>query len=262
MTILTHELKRGYKGLMIWSGAVGFMVVICLLMYPEMKGQMVDFNEMMAGLGKFTAAFGMDQLNFGTAMGFYGVECGNILGIGGAFYAAILGIGILAKEESNHTAEFLLTHPINRNRVLLEKLVAIKLELFAFNLFAIICAIVSFFIIKEDVVWKEFWLFHFAQFVMQAEIMAICFGISAFIRNNAIGMGLGFAGLLYFMNIFINIDDNVKFLGYITPFQYADAANIIGEKNVEWGFMIVGIAIAFAFILLGFAKYNKKDIAA
>ena len=57
-------------------------------------------------------------------MGFYGTECGNILGLGGAFFAAITGMSLLAGEEGGHTAEFLLTHPLGRTRIAGEKLAA------------------------------------------------------------------------------------------------------------------------------------------
>ena len=45
-------------------------------------------NEMFSSMGAFSSAFGMDRLNFGTLIGFYATECGNILGLGGAFFAS------------------------------------------------------------------------------------------------------------------------------------------------------------------------------
>lgn len=68
---MKHELKQGWKALAIWTASIGFFVVICVLMYPEMKGQMESVNDMFASMGAFTSAFGMDRLNFGTFLGFY-----------------------------------------------------------------------------------------------------------------------------------------------------------------------------------------------
>ena len=39
-------------------------------------------------------------------MGFYGLECGNILGIGGAFFAAYIGVSSLACEEKTGPLNF------------------------------------------------------------------------------------------------------------------------------------------------------------
>ena len=114
MNILKLELKRGKLALIIWSAAIAAMLFICLMLFPEMSGQMNEMSDAFASMGSFTEAFGMDRLNFGDAMGFYGIECGNVLSIGGAFFAAFIAVSPLAGEEKNHPAEFLLTHPVNR----------------------------------------------------------------------------------------------------------------------------------------------------
>lgn len=80
------------------------------------EGEMEDMNEMFSSMGAFSSAFGMDRLNFGTLIGFYATECGNILGLGGAFFASLIAVSSLAKEEKEHTAEFLFAHPISRKR--------------------------------------------------------------------------------------------------------------------------------------------------
>ena len=134
MTIVRHEIRLGRIPFLIWTAAIGFMMVICIVMFPEMKGQMAGVSEVFASMGAFTAAFGMDRLSFGTFLGFYAVECGNILGLGGAFYAALTAASLLSKEEKDRTAEFLLTHPVRRGRVVLEKLAALVILITAMNL--------------------------------------------------------------------------------------------------------------------------------
>ena len=99
MAVFFKEMKHGFKGFCIWAGSIAFMLVVCVLMFPEMKNEMNNVSEIFANMGGFTQAFGMDRLNFGTLIGFYGVECGNILGIGGGFFVAYLGVTMLSKEE-------------------------------------------------------------------------------------------------------------------------------------------------------------------
>ena len=122
MTLFLHELRTNRIALIIWSAAISFMIGVCVIIYPEMSSQMGDISAMFADMGAFSDAFGMDKLNFGEFMGYFGVECGNTLGLGGALFAAILGSGALAKEETGHTAEFLLTHPISRTKIITSKL--------------------------------------------------------------------------------------------------------------------------------------------
>ncbi|MBR5134356.1 MAG: ABC transporter permease, partial [Clostridia bacterium] len=99
MTMFVHEWKQGAKVLAVWTAVLGVLLAICVFLYPEMEDSMAQMGDMMASMGSFTAAFGMDELNFGTLIGYYAIECGNMLGIGGALFASLLGIGALAKEE-------------------------------------------------------------------------------------------------------------------------------------------------------------------
>ena len=201
MTVFFHELKRGKVSLLIWSCAIAFMLGICVLIYPEMKTQMSDISEMFADMGSFSDAFGMDKINFGTFIGYFGVECGNVLGLGGALFASILGISALAKEEKEHTAEFLLTHPVSREKVLAEKLLAVFSQIIILNLVSAIVTVLSVLAVGESVDAKVMLLLFLAYFMMQIEISAVTFGISAFLKGNGLGIGLGIAVLMYFFNI-------------------------------------------------------------
>ena len=260
MTLIKHELRQGWKSLAIWTLSIGFFIVICVMMYPEMEGEMEEVSEMFSSMGAFTAAFGMDKLNFGTLIGFYAIECGNILAIGGAFFAAILGITALAKEEKERTAEFLLSHPVSRNKVITEKLIAVFLQIVIMNVLVYLMSIASIAGIGEEILWEELGLLHLAYFLVQIILAGICFGISAFIRGNGIGAGIGLATVMYFINIVANITESAKNLKYLTPFGFAEGADIITNVNLEW--KMVAINIVFAIIGVGAAywKYNKKDV--
>lgn len=260
MTIFFHELKRGKISLLIWSLAIAFMLGVCVLIYPEMKTQMGDISTMFADMGSFSAAFGMDKINFGSFMGFFGVECGNVLGLGGAFFASILGISALAKEEKEHTAEFLLTHPVARERVVTEKLLAVYAQIIILNLVSVLVTALSVVIVGESVDVKVLTMLFLAYFLMQLEISSVTFGISAFIKGNGLGVGLGIAVLLYFLNIVANLTENAKFLKYITPFGYTEGADIISSGTIEMKYLSVGIVFTVVGVIAAFLKYRKKDI--
>ena len=89
MTIIKHELKRGRRSFVIWTAVIGFMLSVCIILYPEMKKEIGQISDTFASMGALTAAFGMDKLNFGTLIGYYAIECGNVLGLGGAFFSTL-----------------------------------------------------------------------------------------------------------------------------------------------------------------------------
>lgn len=262
MAILKQELKSQRLSVVIWSLSIGLLIAACVLMYPDMESEMDGVNEMFSSMGNFTAAFGMDQLNFGTLIGFYGVEGGNILGIGGAFFAAVTGIGALMKEERDRTAEFLMTHPVSRVRVITEKLLGAFAVIIILNAIVLVCSCVSVLMIDGDVEWKDIMLFHLAYLIMQFEIAGICFGISAFITKAGAGIGIGVASLMYFLNIIANISKDAEVLKYITPFGYTEASDIINEHALNSEYVVCGVAFMVIGIIVGYVKYSKKDIRA
>lgn len=262
MTILKHEIRQGRLAFLVWTVSIAFMLVICMLVYPEMESGMKAVTSLFASMGSFTAAFGMDRLNFGEVMGFYGVECGNILSLGGGLFSALLGITALSKEEKEGTAEFLLSHPIRRSSVVLQKLGAIILHILLMNLIVMGAALAAFAMIRESPATKEFLLLHTAYALLQVEIACICFGISAFLHSSGMGISMGLAIVLYFLNLVKNISDKAGILKYITPFAYAEAADIVSEGQVDIGLVLLGGLYSVVCVGIGFAKYVRKDIAA
>lgn len=260
MTLMKHELRQGWKSLTIWTISIGFFAAICVFMYPQMGNQMEDVNDMFSSMGSFTAAFGMDRLNFGTLIGFYAIECGNILGIGGAFFAALLGISALAKEEKERTAEYLLTHPISRVRVITQKLAAVMLQILIMNIVVFLLSAASIAAIGEEIPLRELCLLHVSYYLVQVELAAICFGISAFLRHGGLGIGLGIAIVMYFLNIVANISESAEPLKYITPFGYAEGADILADMSLDAGKLILGMAYAVIGIVCAYWKYTRKDI--
>lgn len=260
MTLLKHELKQGSKTLAIWTASIGFLIAVCLFLFPEMKGEMDGVSDIFASMGSFTAAFSMDRLNFGTLIGFYAVECGNILGLGGAFFASLIAVSALAKEEKERTAEFLLSHPVSRVSVISSKLTALVVQIVVMNavIFALSAACIA--AIGEEPAWKEICLLHLAYFLLQLELAGICFGISAFLRRGSLGIGLGIAAMMYFLNIIANISEKAEFLKVITPFGYAEGADIVSNASLDGKLILIGMAFALIGVAAAYFWYSRKDI--
>lgn len=260
MTVFRHELRQGKASFLIWTCSVGFLLAVCVFLFPEMKGQMEEIGSAFASMGAFTEAFGMDQLNFGTLTGFYAIECGNVLGLGGAFYACICAAGMLAKEENNKTAEFLLTHPVSRVRIVTEKLLAVLFQITAMNLIIYALSVLSMTIISEAVPWREVTLMHAAYFLLQTELAGVCLGISAFLRRGSVAVGLGVTLFLYFLNLIGNISDASTFLKYLTPFGYCDGAELVSTLRMDAGKTAAGLAAGLAGVITACLAYARKDI--
>ena len=81
-----------------------------------------------------------------------------------------------------------------------------------------------------------------------------------FLRHNNAGLGLGIAAVLYFLNIIANISEQAGFLKYLTPFGYAEGADILTDGCLNIEMVLLGMGWAVAGSAIAYWKYCGKDI--
>lgn len=261
MTFFKHELRMNRRLWLVWAIIMGGMIFAYMMLYPMMQDAMEEMTDAFENMGAFSQAFGMDKMSFADANGYYSMEVGAVLSMGGGMFAAIVGIGMLAKEECGHVTEFIYVTPNSRNYFIRNKIVAMVVLIAAFDVVCTGCALLAFVGIGEEILWKEMLLFHGAQFFMHLEIAALCFGISAFLRKNNVGLGIGMAVLLYFVSLMSNVVEEAEVLRYFTPYAYADGADIISTGEVKIELMLIGLGVMVIALVASFVKYNKKDLS-
>ena len=261
MTLYLHELKRGRLSLIIWSAVISFLIGVCVLIYPEMQAQMGDMSVLFESMGTLTDAFGMSNINFGEFIGYFATEFSNTVLLGGSLFAAIIASSALSSEESDGTAEFLLTHPISRTHVLISKLLSIVTRIVILNAAIAVTVLLCMLAVGESADAKLMLLMFISGIIMEIEIALICFAVSAFMHRGGMAAGIGVSMLLYFVNIVSNLADDAEFLKFITPFAYSDSAKILTDGEIHLPYLAVGALISIAATATAFIKYNKKDIS-
>lgn len=262
MTLYQHEMKLNLKSLIIWTLSVGGMCFGCILLYTSLEDSIKGIADVYSNMGAMSAALGMDKMSLATMSGYYATEIAMMHGLGGAMFAAILGTGILSKEEAFHTAEFLHTLPVGRGKIILQKYLALVSNIFLFNLVCVVMYLLGFLIMGEGINGKEMFLFHLAQTIMQIEIGTICFLISAYTKRNLIGAGLGVAIMMFAIDMMCRIIPAIENLKYLTPFYYANAADMFTNGKLDGSIVGIGAGITVMCFILAWVKYTKKDLAA
>ena len=262
LTIYQHEIKTNIKSLLIWFACVGGMGLFCILLFSSVEGSMESIADSFASMGAFSEAFGMSQLSIATLAGFYATEVGTIHTLGGAMFAAILSTGMLSKEEDGHTSEFLFTLPVSRVRVVTVKWLAVLTHIVFFNLLCIGLYLIGIAVLGEEMPMKELFLYHGMQCLMQLEIAAICYAISAFMRKNKLGTGLGIALLFYAFDLIARVIPDLSDYKIISPCSYANAADILSTGKIDETATIIGILVLVISICVSYMAYTKRDLAA
>lgn len=223
MTLYRHEMKMNLKSLIIWTLCVGGMCFGCILLYTSLEDSLQEIADVYANMGAMSTALGMDKMSLATLTGFYATEIAMMHGLGGAMFAAILGTGMLSKEEAGHTSEFLNVFPIGRGQIVIEKYLALLSNILLFNL---VCA-----------------LLYVLGFVMM-------------------GAGLGLVILLFAADMMCRIIPAIENVKYLTPFYYSNGADIFTNGEIDGVMMAIGIGMLCAAFVAAFLKYGKKDLAA
>ena len=262
MTLYSHELKSNRVTFAVWLLSVAAFCCFCIFLFPTAKESMSDLSDAFAGMGAFSTAFGMDKLSIATLEGFFGTEIGTIYALGSGMYAALLGVGMLAKEEGGHTAEFLHTLTLSRAGIVTQKLLASLTLLTAFDLLCFGSFLVSIAIVKESMDMTSLTGYMLAQYLCQITLFSICFALSAALRRGGMGVGLGLALMFYMLDIISRITDKMDFLRYITPFSFSNATDVFVNKGaVEVVPAVISGIAAVIGMAVAYGIYCRKDIA-
>jgi len=261
-TIFKHEVKSYLKSLLIWFACAGGMGFFCIVLFSSVKDSMQGMAESFASMGAFSDAFGMSQLSIATLEGFYATEVGTIHALGGAMFAAIMSTCMLSKEEDGHTSEFLYSLPLSRIRVITAKLLAVIVHVLVFNVLCVGLYLIGIAVLGEDMHIKEFFIYHFMQVIMQLEIAAICFAVSAFMKKNRMGIGFGVVLLMYVYDLIARVVPDLSDSKVISPFSYANAADILSTGDIDVKALAIGVAVIAISLVTAYFTYDKRDLAA
>lgn len=262
MTIVLRELRAHLKGLLLWSGS---MLLFMYLMFTEFTAY-YDNPEMAAILDSMPQglleAFGMANANLTTINGYLSVMALYIyimLGI----YAILLGCNIVAKEERDKTAEFLMTLPVTRVKILISKIIASAINILILTSISMasIVAIVQKYD-PDSSNYRFIWLLFLATLVIQMIFFSLGFMIAACLKRfkRASGFSVAVVIITYLLSIIMTLSDHLEFLKYITPFKYFEGAAILKNDGFSLPYLIISFSIIVLATLTTFWVYPKRDL--
>lgn len=261
MIVFKQELRQSRTLLIVWAAVLTFMLGLCVVIYPELMAQMGKMEEMLAGMEDLSAAMGLTSQIFSDFTGYLAAEADSLLGLGGAFFAALLGAKALSREERGRTAEFLLTHPISRTRVAAEKLLAVVCQIFFLCAVTLGVSALLGLAVGAKADGKLLLLLFLAYFLLQLQIALLSMALSAFSHGKGTGLGLGVAAISYFLSILAALAQQLRPLRYLTPFGYAQGTTIVSTGEIPLAPLASGMALTLLALVVLFWQYRRKDIS-
>ncbi|MBD2868154.1 ABC transporter permease subunit [Paenibacillus arenilitoris] len=263
MNLFRREMKASRKSLLIWIVGIIAMVAGGMGKYAGMAESGDSMNELMADLPKtLQAVFGVADLDISTPIGYYGVLFLYLL-LMAAVHASMLGANILSKEERDKTSEFLLAKPISRDRLLTAKLLAGLVHLIVFNaaMWASSVLVVGQYAAEGESVAAPIAELMLGMLLVQFVFLSAGFAVAGAggRPKRAVAISAGVMLLTFLLSVAVEVSGSIDFLRFLSPFQYADAAEVI-ESGLGLGFVLTGVAIAALCLFAAFVGYRRRDI--
>jgi ABC-2 type transport system permease protein len=261
------EFKRNQKSLILWTLIISFLAGLMLALFPAFEGTFAELEELLSSYPEgFLDAFGLGEngLNMDDIYGWFGVEGYLFVTLIGGSYAALLGSGILSKEEDEKTIEFLMTQPISRSHVFLSKSLVVLINLIIMNLVLSLILLIFFNLYGDTFDFMLWLLYSFAPLLLQLVLASIAILIGVFITKSrkVTSMSLGLSIGLYVLDIISKLTKEAEFLKYFTPYEYVNAVAIVNNNQIEPLYLGLSLIIIVSSILVSYRVYLKKDFNA
>lgn len=265
MVLFLRELKRNRKGLIIWSSIFVLYNIMIFSMFPTLSQQSESYKQMMKSMpSELMAAFNIDTLDFSNILSFFGVYSHLYFVLAGSIYAMLLGAGILSKEESEKTVEFLLAKPVTRTTVVTAKLGCSLVYLFVFNLlFAVTTFVLTEIYGKSGYDVNALFLLSASPLLVFWLFMTLGMLISVFIvkAKTILPISMGTVMGTFILGVASRITDSAKGLIYLSPIDYVNSSDILKEGSIDMVFIVMLLGLTAVSIALTYFFYNKKDIS-
>ncbi len=264
MNIFMHEFKTKLRSIFIWSASIAALIFVFMSLFKGFSADTAQLNEMMKSFpDELLIAFGMKNMDWSSVLGYFAVLF-IFSQICLAIQAANYGFGLISIEESEWTADFLLSKPIGRKQILTCKLLA---------------AITSL-VITEALVWGSSFLFVniysggqeiqtkalvsllLSMSVFQLFFLSVGIAISLLVKKvrsiTPFSMGLVFG--LYALNAFGSMIGDES-LEIISPFKHFTPSYIIQHAGWDMSLASISIVTILVSIIASYVLYSKRNIA-
>jgi len=262
------ELKRYRNFFLAWSISISVLIVMELAFYhifmkEDMVRMMATFFE-NPFMKNMMTAFGTSLDVLTNVLGYYATRNAIYIMLLGAFFSIMLAGKILAREEHEKTAEFLLAKPVTRLEIAWGKLTAFLTYLLLLSVMILLAGSIGLEIFKGESVYRlsAFFIHSFYFFLLMLTFGAIGLFLSLLIKRGRpitnISIGIVFGG--YLVDVLSKTTQSASKFGYISPFKFVDSGVLRPDYGLEWWRVLYFLGISLVLITLTFVIYKKKDI--
>jgi ABC-2 type transport system permease protein len=262
--VLRRELADHWRALIAWSTGAVLLSVTYVFFYPSIRTSGAGIQQLLDSMpAALRNAFLGSGVSYLSPSGYLGTELfGFLVPVLLLVMGVLAGGRALAAEERNSTIDLLLSTPIRRRRLVVEKAVGALLPLFmiAAAIWLAVAAIGP----SQGLTVS---LGGLAVALVAVALLAAGFGMLAFVVASATGssgVGGGIAAALavamYVLNVVGSLVPGLTgFANAVSPFHWVGGPGVL-TNGVAWSGMLLLIACPIVLLGLAILVYERRDL--
>jgi len=264
MNIFLFEFKMYRKSIFVWSLAIPFFLFLYMAFYPFMATDTEGIDMLMNEMPKAIIDFmGMNpDLPMSSITGYFTLTF-SFIQIPIAINASNYGFHMLSVEERELTADFLLSKPIKRSKILISKFLAAFLSLTIINASIWAASLASIYIFKVDSEIEILPIIYLLSSIVFFQLFFMSIGMLISVSLKKIESVLSYSmGLSFGLYIASTLKAmlGVNFIEFLSPFSYFNPTNMIIDGKFDLVLTLVCILVIISSITITYFLYLKRNI--
>ncbi|MBN1172269.1 MAG: ABC transporter permease subunit [Micromonosporaceae bacterium] len=259
-SVLVKALSDARSSLLGWMIGIGLLTAMYAAYFPSMrKPAMTEAMESYPEALK--EAFNLHDMSTGAGY-LQGTVFGLLVPLVVVIFTISVGARITATDEENGTLDLLLSYPISRARLVLERCGAMLVSTLAVSLIVLLMLVVVSEPADLGVAVDKL-----AGMTLHLAMLGLCFGALAMAVGCLAGrrsMVLAAAGAIavvgYLGDSFAPQIENLQWMQHLSPFFYYDDGSPLKE-GVQWANVGVLAAVTVVFLAAGTVAFQRRDVA-
>ncbi|MGZ6315028.1 MAG: ABC transporter permease [Candidatus Limnocylindrales bacterium] len=242
---------------------MGAMTGYFAVLFPTYS-KLIDLNSILDKMGPAAKLMGASLGDASTLVGFLHIELFSmILPALMVAFAAGVASGFTAGEESRGTIDVLLSYPVSRRRVVLEKWAAVMVGCVVAAVVVWVFAVAGAAISASVLPWDDLAAALFMLVLLGLAFGAMALAVSAGTGNRgaAIGIAVAVMVVMYLADALATIVDGLNAIRPLSLFRY-----YMGSDPLRNGLNLTDAAVlavvAAAFLALSVFLFERRDLAA
>jgi ABC-2 type transport system permease protein len=257
-TIFSKTLYEKRWMQLAWGIGLLALVMLTMAFYPTFKE---TFGESLKNVPEGLKSFLGDAAAYQTIEGFIDLQILSQMVFMTIIMGVILGTGLIAGEENDGTLQTLLSYPVSRGRVYVQKLVACLTIVGVICFVVFIGMVVGSLLVGESISLGPAFLSVVMLWLVTLAFSLLGFSLGAITGRR--GLSGAVAGALAFVTFMItSLAPSVpalKIPNYFSPFYYHNNPSVL-RSGLEWGDLVILVTINIIFVVLGYIVFVRRDV--